>query len=73
MEKSKGKIKTETDIKKIAQSFGAIPKGVLPLLNKQYFTSKTQRGECKNNSCLNPRRNGSAFCEECSNKHKNGV
>lgn len=65
--KSKKIAKTPQEI---ADSFGVIPKEVKRFLNKQYFTSKTQRGECKNNSCLNPRRQGSAYCQACSDKHK---
>ena len=33
------------------------------------YTSKTKRQECKNEGCLNPRRQGSAYCEQCSKKH----
>lgn len=33
------------------------------------YTSKTKRGECMNEDCKNPRRDGSAFCQECSDKY----
>ena len=32
------------------------------------YTSKSIRGECKNNGCINKRRDKSAYCQECSNE-----
>lgn len=37
---------------------------------EEEYTSKTKRGECKNDGCFNPRREKSAYCEQCSKKHK---
>lgn len=37
---------------------------------KAKYTSKTKEGLCKNDDCENDRREKSAFCQECSNKHK---
>lgn len=34
------------------------------------YTSKTIRGECRNEDCDNLRRPGSKFCQECSDKFK---
>lgn len=31
---------------------------------------KTKREKCKNENCKNNRRHGSAYCQECSDKHK---
>lgn len=33
------------------------------------YTSKTKRSECIND-CKNPRKNGSKYCQECSDKHR---
>jgi len=62
--------KVETDIKKIVESFGVIPKEAKRFMNPKYFFSKSQRGECKNEGCENPRRQSSAYCQECSDKYK---
>ena len=32
------------------------------------YTSKSIRGECKNETCTNKRRNGSAYCQKCSDQ-----
>lgn len=37
---------------------------------EKYERSKCQKGECKNEDCNNPRRPASAYCQECSDKHK---
>ena len=34
------------------------------------YTSKSKRHECKNQKCSNKRRNGSAYCQECSDKYQ---
>jgi len=31
--------------------------------------SKSQKGECKNAECRNPRRDGSAYCQACSDNY----
>lgn len=36
-------------------------------MNKPY-TSKTKRGECKNEDCKNKRQHGSSRCEKCAKK-----
>jgi hypothetical protein len=36
----------------------------------EIYTSKSIRGECKNIGCKNPRRQGSAYCQQCSDKFK---
>lgn len=33
------------------------------------YTSKCIRNECKNEKCKNKRRCGSAYCQNCSDKH----
>ena len=33
------------------------------------YSSKTKRGECKNLDCNNYRRDKSAYCQKCSDKH----
>lgn len=33
------------------------------------YISKTKIGLCKNENCFNPRREKSAYCKECSDKH----
>lgn len=43
--------------------------GFIPPRLRTVFTSKSQRGECKNNNCTNPRRNGSAYCQKCADKY----
>lgn len=41
------------------------------LFPKEEYTSKTKRGECKNDDCLNQRRYCSAYCQDCSDRNKN--
>ncbi len=41
-------------------------------LSPNFFKSKSARGECGNNNCTNLRRNGSRFCQGCSDKFKKG-
>ena len=36
---------------------------------EEEYTSATKRGECSNEGCENKRRHGSAYCQECSDKH----
>lgn len=33
--------------------------------NEEIYTSKTKRGECKNENCTNKRENGSSRCAAC--------
>jgi len=35
---------------------------------KEEYTSKTKRGECKNDGCNNPRAKGSSRCDKCKLK-----
>lgn len=48
---------------------------VSPTTTKDYFseeeeyTSPTKRGECDNEGCTNKRRDGSKYCQECSDKY----
>jgi len=43
------------------------------LKGKEKILSKSQKGECRNDGCSNPARNGaikSAYCQPCSDKHR---
>lgn len=37
---------------------------------KPVYTSKTKRGECKNDACKEKRRDASAYCQKCSDNKK---
>ena len=39
------------------------------LIPSKSYTSKSIRKECKNEKCKNTRRDGQAYCQECSDKH----
>lgn len=42
----------------------------MALKEEEEYTSKTKRGECKNDNCINLRREKSAYCQECSDEYK---
>lgn len=36
----------------------------------QPYTSRTKANMCKNKECVGTKRHSSAYCKECSDKHK---
>jgi len=39
----------------------------------EVYTSKSMGKECKNEDCKNQRRDGSAYCQECSANHNQSL
>lgn len=38
--------------------------------DKEEYTSKSKRNECANEECKNKKRNGSKYCQTCSDNFK---